>query len=141
MLKAISMNPKAIPQYTQMRQGNGRLLSSGKETKMDKDINKYVEEFMKSQSRQELSDDAAALAVGGGAPLDFYCFRGANWESAGRLLQNVLDRYGEDVAIEWANEFFGQTTDWETYIKASRGSNAGYYACSMISEKIYNGGF
>ena len=78
------------PQRRQPRGG-------GKDTKMEKNIEKYMSEFLASHGRQELSDDAAEQVVGGINGL----FLNGVWtpeEQVYDLFLNMAGIYGYDLA-------------------------------------------
>ena len=109
---------------------------------MDKEMQAKIDEILKKQGRQQLNPDDLDKVVGGAKTCpDDYKYFGLTWEEAGSILQTLIDNFGEDVAIEFANTQWAKSEQWALFIRASSGSNAGYYAAGMIWGKAYEGGF
>ena len=95
-----------------------------------------------NMNMRELSMDEMDKVSGGTktAPSD-YTFKGLTQWQAGDILQGLVDAFGIDMAIDWANENWVRTQDWETYMRESADRNAGHYAAHRIWGKAYCGGY
>ena len=109
---------------------------------MDKEIKAKVDEFLKNYDVQKLSKDDLDNVSGGTkeCPVD-YIYRGLTCIQAGDILQGIVDAFGMDVAINWANENWGKTHDWENFMMESKGCNPGRYAAHRIWGLHYHGGY
>ena len=108
---------------------------------MDKEMQAKIDEIVKAHGRQQLNPDDLDKVVGGADCPDDYTLNGMTWQEAGAILQTLIDNFGVDVAISFANEKIGKTDDWSIFLRM--GQNAGYYACGMIWSKAWkkhNGG-
>ena len=109
---------------------------------MDKEMQAKVEEFVKSYGRRELSlDEMDKVSGGTGSNDDPYEPRiaGMTEREMGSLLQAIVDSFGIDVAVDVALTWV-KTTDWRTWMEASKGCNEGWYAVGMIFEKFAKSG-
>ena len=103
----------------------------------DADIQKVVNADVQKISLNELD----GLSGGAGSNDDPYEPRicGMTREEMGSLLQGIVDSFGIDVAVAVALTWV-QTSDWETWLRASRGCNEGRYAVNMLFEKFAKSG-
>ena len=79
------------PQRRQPRGG-------GKDTKMEKNIEKYMSEFLASHGRQELSDDTAEQVVGGELAGLYLNGKFVDKETVYNLFIDMTGIYGYDIA-------------------------------------------
>ena len=109
---------------------------------MDKEMKAKVDEIVKNYKPYELSLDEMDKVAGGTkeAPVD-YIYRGLTCIQAGDILQAIVDAYGIDIAIAWANENWGKTSDWEKFMMESKSCNPGHYAAHRIWGLHYHGGY
>ena len=110
---------------------------------MDKDMMTKVNDLLKAKGLRELSLDEMDKVSGGStkqAPSDYTPFGGMNATDAGIVLQSIIDTKGVDVAVSFANEFWGHSPDWAKFIYASRDKDPGDYACQMIAKKSWESG-
>ena len=104
----------------------------------DADIQKVMEN--KDVTKLGLEDLDNVSGGAKEAPDDFRVC-GMTQREAATLLQAVVDQFGTDLAIDFANAAFFPSNHWEEFLRESEGSDAGWYAVLMIWGKIYEGGF
>ena len=132
------MNVPMKPNDTQPHGG-------GKDTKMEKDINKMVEEFMANHGRQALSDDTAEQVVGGELNGLYLDGRWTPKEDVYTLFLNMTDIYGYDIAANVFCKMTGFATNEINKAYSGMGTEKeGMYAlitqCFTTFDKIQNGG-
>ena len=67
-------------------------------------------------SKRQLSDSELEQVAGGRAG----GFGGFTWEEAGPAFQAILDKFGEESAVSFANQYLARSVDWTAYLKQSR---------------------
>lgn len=104
----------------------------------DEDIRKIME----GADAQKLGlDDLDGVSGGAKEAPDDFRVCGLTQLEAGSLLQAVVDNFGYDIAVDFANSAWFKTYHWKEFLWESRGRNEGYFAVFMIWGKIYHGGF
>ena len=111
---------------------------------MEKDIEKFVSEFLANHGRQALSDDMAEQVVGGELAGLFLNGKFVDKETVYNLFLNTTDQFGYDIA---ANVFCEASGFSKTEIAKHYGGGTDMqrmYAlitqCFTTFDKIQNGG-
>ena len=112
---------------------------------MEKNVEKYMSEFLASHGRQELSDDAAEQVVGGELAGLYLNGIFVDKETVYNLFLNMAGLYGYDVAADMFCEATGFS---KTEIANSGGRNSSdktnmytlITQCFTTFDKIQNGG-